>query len=177
MDAPGVAKCPYGHRPYCWPTGWAFYLRLFLLSRKAITATSRLPKDINSANIPVKIDIISYAVIDDTSFPMYSPKGVTSPGGGHSCHECFPVVYFTAIRCIFQLFWSHFITAYYCLPNFSRRTLRCPVQYGKMQVSLNHTLYRFKIGWTFLPTTGIVDYKAGWYFYGKRSVVHEFKFK
>lgn len=33
-----------------------------------------------------------------------------------------------------------------CLPNFSRRTLRCPVQYGKMQVSLNHTLYRFKIG-------------------------------
>ena len=103
MDAPGVAKCPYGHRPSCWPTGWAFYLRLFLLSRKAITATSRLPKDINSANIPVKIDIISYAVIDDTSFPMYSPKGVTSSGGGHSCHECFPSPNFTIYQSNFQL--------------------------------------------------------------------------
>ena len=40
-------------------TGWAFYFRLFLLSRKAIIATIKLPKDINKANIPMKIEIIS----------------------------------------------------------------------------------------------------------------------
>ena len=34
-------------------TGWAFYLRLFLLSRKAIIATIKLPKDISKANIPM----------------------------------------------------------------------------------------------------------------------------
>lgn|GEM_PF-6307431 len=54
-------KCPYGHRPSCVLTGWAFYFRLFLLSRKAIIATSKLPKDIINANIPIKIDRTSYA--------------------------------------------------------------------------------------------------------------------
>lgn len=36
-----------------------FYFRLFLLSRKASNATIKLPKDINNANIPMKIEIIS----------------------------------------------------------------------------------------------------------------------
>ena len=53
-------------------TGWAFYFRLFLLSRKAINATIRLPKDISKANIPIKIETISYAVMGVTSFPLYS---------------------------------------------------------------------------------------------------------
>ena len=49
-------------------TGWAFYLRLFLLSRKAINATIQQPKDINKVKIPINIDIISYAVMGATSF-------------------------------------------------------------------------------------------------------------
>ena len=57
-------------------TGWAFYFRLFLLSRKALIATIKLPKDISNANIPIKIEIISYAVMGATSFPMYSGKPV-----------------------------------------------------------------------------------------------------
>ena len=36
-----------------------FYFRLFLLSRKASNATIKLPKDINNANIPMKIEMIS----------------------------------------------------------------------------------------------------------------------
>lgn len=35
------------------------YFFLFLLSKKARNATIRLPKDINKANIPMKIEIIS----------------------------------------------------------------------------------------------------------------------
>ncbi len=36
-----------------------FYLFLFLLSRKARNATTKLPKDISNANIPMKIETIS----------------------------------------------------------------------------------------------------------------------
>ena len=36
-----------------------FYFRLFLLSRKASNATIKLPKDINNANIPMKIEMLS----------------------------------------------------------------------------------------------------------------------
>ena len=36
-----------------------FYLRLFLLSRKASNANIKLPKDISKANIPMKIEMIS----------------------------------------------------------------------------------------------------------------------
>ncbi len=36
-----------------------FYFRLSLLSRKASSATSKLPKDISKANIPMKIEMIS----------------------------------------------------------------------------------------------------------------------
>lgn len=36
-----------------------FYFFLFLLSRKARNATIKLPEDINKANIPIKIEMIS----------------------------------------------------------------------------------------------------------------------
>ena len=36
----------------------------------------KLPKDISNANIPIKIEIISYAVMGATSFPMYSGEPV-----------------------------------------------------------------------------------------------------
>nr|DAX31450.1 MAG TPA: hypothetical protein [Caudoviricetes sp.] len=36
-----------------------FYFRLFLLSRKASNAITKLPKDISRANIPMKIEMIS----------------------------------------------------------------------------------------------------------------------
>ena len=36
-----------------------FYFRLFLLSRKVSNATTKLPKDINNANIPIKTEMIS----------------------------------------------------------------------------------------------------------------------
>jgi len=44
---------------------------LFLLSRKASNATIKLPKDISNANIPMKIEMISKAVIGATSLPTY----------------------------------------------------------------------------------------------------------
>lgn len=44
--------------PVCRRVG-IFYFFLFLLSRKARNATIKLPKDINKANIPIKIEIIS----------------------------------------------------------------------------------------------------------------------
>ena len=90
------------------PTLWIrqgghFYLRLFLLSRKAIIATIKLPKDISKAKIPMKIVMISYAVMGATSFPMYSGKPVLQiPGGYHSCHECFPIDYFNIRTYVFQ---------------------------------------------------------------------------
>ena len=40
-----------------------FYFRLFLLLRKASNATIKLPKDISNANIPMKIEMISKAVM------------------------------------------------------------------------------------------------------------------
>ena len=60
-----------------------FYL-LFLLSRKASNAMSRLPKDIKRTNISVKMVIISYAVIRVTSFLMYSTYVDFINSGG--CH-------------------------------------------------------------------------------------------
>ena len=36
-----------------------FYFFLFLLSRKARNVTTKLPKDISNANIPMKIEMIS----------------------------------------------------------------------------------------------------------------------
>ena len=61
-----------------------FYFRLlFLLSRKASNATIKLPKDISNANIPMKIDMISKAVIGATSLPMYSGTPVFINSGGY----------------------------------------------------------------------------------------------
>ena len=53
-----------------------FYLRLFLLLRKASNAITRLPKAHNNVNMPMKIERISKAVICATSLPMYSGKPV-----------------------------------------------------------------------------------------------------
>ena len=61
-----------------------FYFRLlFLLSRKASNATIKLPKDISNANIPMKIEMISKAVIGATSLPMYSGTPVFINSGGY----------------------------------------------------------------------------------------------
>ena len=69
-------------------TGWAFYFRLFLLSRKAITATSKLPKDIINANIPIKIDRTSYAVIDAVIFIHMNLVVRTSCGAPPNMVKC-----------------------------------------------------------------------------------------
>ena len=54
--------------------GRLIYFRLFLLSRKASNAITKLPKAISKANIPMKIEMISKAVICATSLLMYSGK-------------------------------------------------------------------------------------------------------
>ena len=54
--------------------GRLIYFRLFLLSRKASNAITKLPKAISKANIPMKIEMISKAVICATSPLMYSGK-------------------------------------------------------------------------------------------------------
>ena len=54
--------------------GRLIYFRLFLLSRKASNAITKLPKAISRANIPMKIEMISKAVICATSPLMYSGK-------------------------------------------------------------------------------------------------------
>lgn len=60
VDAPKYAFCSYEHSLTCLPTGKAFYFfLLFLLSRKVRNAIIKLPKDINKANIPMKIVMIS----------------------------------------------------------------------------------------------------------------------
>ena len=61
-----------------------FYFRLlFHLSRKARAATIKLPKDISNVNIPLKIEMISKAVIGATSLPMYSGTPVFINSGGY----------------------------------------------------------------------------------------------
>ena len=74
-----------------------FYFRLlFLLSRKAGNATIKLPKDISNANIPMKIEMISKAVIGATSLPMYSGTPVfINSGGYHPVMGTFPSAPFT----------------------------------------------------------------------------------
>ena len=52
-----------------------FYFRFFfLLLRKASNAITRLPKAHNNVSMPMKIEMISKAVIHATSLPMYSGK-------------------------------------------------------------------------------------------------------
>ena len=45
--------------PVC-ETGWAFYFRLFLLSRKAITATSKLPKFNLISRYFIRINLVAH---------------------------------------------------------------------------------------------------------------------
>ena len=70
-----------------------FYLRLFLLSRKASNAITRLPKAHNNVSMPRKIERISKAVIGATSLPMYSGKPVIGVGRLPPCHGYFPMAF------------------------------------------------------------------------------------
>ena len=70
-----------------------FYFRLFLLSRKASNAITRLPKAHNNVSMPKKIERISKAVIGATSLPMYSGKPVIGVGRLPPCHGYFPMAF------------------------------------------------------------------------------------
>lgn len=59
VDAPKYAFCSYEHSLTCLPTGKAFLFFLIILSRKVRNAIIKLPKDINKANIPMEIVMIS----------------------------------------------------------------------------------------------------------------------
>ena len=48
VEFPKVSLSSYSEAPVLVTTGRAFYLRLFLLSRKASNATIKLPKDISN---------------------------------------------------------------------------------------------------------------------------------
>ena len=69
-----------------------FYFFLFSLSlvRKARNATIKLPKVTNSVSIPMKIEIISNAVISRTSLPMYSWQARALAREATACHGCSP---------------------------------------------------------------------------------------
>ena len=67
---PNRSICPNGHRLSVDQTERHFYFFLFLLSRKARNATIKLPKATNNVSIPMKIEIISNAVII-THLPSY----------------------------------------------------------------------------------------------------------
>ena len=83
MDAPEVqvvltdAASPVGRQER------HFYFFLFLLSRKARNAITKLPKDISKPIIPININMISAAVIT-THLPSYVLQlpGISS-GGYH----------------------------------------------------------------------------------------------
>ena len=79
-----------------------FYFRLFLLSRKASNAITRLPKAHNNVSMPRKIERISKAVIGATSLPMYSGKPVIGVGRLPPCHGYFPMAY--ALQLIYHFF-------------------------------------------------------------------------
>ena len=85
MDAPGIELFVLTDDAY--PVGRQdrhFYFRSFLLSRKASNAINKLPKDISNANTPIKIEMISNAVIYVTSSPMYFRfTDFISSGGYH----------------------------------------------------------------------------------------------
>ncbi len=80
-----------------------FYFRLFLLSRKASNAITKLPKAISKANMPMKIERISKAVICATSPPTYYVRFVfpvnrsLSVGRLPPCHGYFPMAFATLI--------------------------------------------------------------------------------
>ena len=81
VDAPGKMELSLRTTPILWTRqDRHFYFRLFLLSRKASNAITRLPKAHNNVSMPRKIERISKAVIGATSLPMYSGKPVIGVG-------------------------------------------------------------------------------------------------
>ncbi len=62
--------------------GGSFLLALLCIAFHN-AATIKLPKDISNANIPMKIEMISKAVIGATSLPMYSGTPVFINSGGY----------------------------------------------------------------------------------------------
>ena len=70
-----------------------FYFRLFLLSRKASNAITRLPKAHNNVSMPRKIERLSKAVIGATSHPLSSGKPVIGVGRLPPCHGYFPMAF------------------------------------------------------------------------------------
>ena len=75
-------------RPSWFEQGGHYFFRLWSLSlsRKASNAITKLPKATSRLIIPMNIKMISAAVIDATSLPMYSGKPVIGSGGYHPCH-------------------------------------------------------------------------------------------
>ena len=125
-----------------------FYFRLFLLSRKASNAITRLPKAHNNVSMPRKIERISKAVIGVTSLPMYSGKPVigvgrlplrsasvgvkqASTGRLTPCHGYFPMAFAmlliyhfschnsTIFVNSFVLIFSYFLTVCYAFLSFT----------------------------------------------------------
>lgn len=74
VDAPDVVIVLTDIASLCGRQRGIFYFFLLFLSlvRKARNATIKLPKAANKVSIPMKIEIISNAVILRTSLPMYS---------------------------------------------------------------------------------------------------------
>ena len=93
MDAPGIELFVLTDDAY--PVGRQdrhFYFLLLLLSRKASNAINKLPKDINKANISIKTEIVSNAVIYATSLLMYfGHTDIINTGGYHPVMGTFHV--------------------------------------------------------------------------------------
>ncbi len=89
VEYPKQRLLPLSERRPSWSQqGGHYFFRLcsLSLSRKASNAITKLPKAISKPIIPINIKMISAAVIDATSLPMYSGKPVIGSGGYHPCH-------------------------------------------------------------------------------------------
>ena len=75
-----------------------FYFRFFfLLLRKASNAITRLPKAHNNVSMPMKIEMISKAVIHATSLPMYSGKP------GIQCWEATTLSWVLSVKILYHV--------------------------------------------------------------------------
>lgn len=91
VDAPIRNQMSLWTPPLLWTRQERHYfLCLFLLLRKASNAITKLPKAISKANIPMKIEIISKAVISATSSYVFRQAGDKS-GGYHSVMGAFHI--------------------------------------------------------------------------------------
>ena len=77
------------------------FIRSFLLSRKASNAINKLPKDISNANTPIKIEMISNAVIYVTSSPMYFRFTDFISSGGY--HPVMGTFHFVIVSFLIQI--------------------------------------------------------------------------